>query len=90
MRCCSKMFLSIMLALATALFTWGTGAGAVFAAQDDAGDEYSDMTEEEYEAYMIEYAEWEAADQETDASKSGAMLIEFMRKNPGSRLAPYA
>ena len=87
----SKTLLSVLLASAVVLFVWGVGVGPAFAVlQDDADDEYSDMTEEEYEAYMVEYETWQAADQEPDAVKSGAMLLEFLRKNPASRLAPHA
>jgi tetratricopeptide (TPR) repeat protein len=87
----SKTLLSVLLASATVLFIWGVGIGpAIVAAQDEAGEEYSEMTEEEYEAYMIEYEAWEAADKEPDIVKSGAMLIEFIQKNPASTLAPFA
>jgi len=84
----SKMLLSLLLAFAAAFFILGITGGPVFAAfQDDAGEE---MTEEEYEAYMAEYELWETADKEPDILKSGAMLMEFIQKNSGSTLAPYA
>ncbi|MCL2878195.1 MAG: hypothetical protein FWF13_05390 [Acidobacteria bacterium] len=84
----SRMLLSLVLSFAAAFFVVGITGGPVFAAfQDEAGEE---MTEEEYEAYMAEYAAWEAADKEADILKSGTMLIEFMQKDPGSKLAPYA
>ena len=87
MNCYSKMLLSVLLASATVLFIFGITSGPAFAAlQDEAGEE---MTEEEYEAYMAEYAEWEAADKEPDILKSGSMLIEFIQKSSGSTLRPY-
>ena len=86
-----RMSFTLLLAFAAALFICGITAERAFALfQDEADDEYAEMTEEEYEAYQAEYGAWEAADKETDILKSGAMLIEFMRKNPGSKLAPYA
>lgn len=85
----NKMFLSLLLASATILFICGITTGMAFAAfQDDADG--PEMTDEEYEAYEAEYAAWEAADKEADILKSGAMLIEFMQKNPQSTLTPYA
>jgi len=84
----SKTLLSLLLAFAAVLFIGGITAGQAFAAfQDDAEEE---MTEEEYEAYMAEYALWEAADKEPDAVKSGALLIEFIQKHAGSSLVRYA
>jgi len=84
----SKMLLSLLLAFAAAFFILGGTSDQVFAAfQDGEGEE---MTEEEYEAYMALYAAWEAADKEPDILKSGAMLIEFIQKNQGTTLAPYA
>jgi tetratricopeptide (TPR) repeat protein len=80
----SKIFLSVLLASAAALFICGITTGPAFAAfQDEADEEDVGYTEEEYE-------EWDAADKEADILKSGAMLIEFMKKNPQSELAPYA
>ena len=80
----SKMLLLVLLASATALFVGGITGGQAFAAfQDDADEEEVEYTEEEYEA-------WDAADKETDILKSGTMLIEFMKKNPDSKLTPYA
>ena len=88
MNCYFKMLFSLLLVSAVALFIFGAAGVPAFAAfQDEAGEE---MTEEEYEAYMAEYATWEAADKEPDILKSGAMLIEFMQKNTGSTLKPYA
>jgi tetratricopeptide (TPR) repeat protein len=83
-----KMFFYVLLASATVLFICGINPGQI-AAQDEGG-EYTEMTEEEYEAYMIDYEAWYAADKEPDIVKSGAMLLEFMRNNPNSDLAPHA
>ena len=83
-----KMLLSLLFALVVAFFIFGITGGPAFAAvQEEEGEE---MTEEEYEAYMAEYTAWETADKEPDILKSGAMLIELIRKNPGSKMAPYA
>ena len=83
----SKMLFSMLLAFAAAFFILGIAGGPAVAAFQDEGEE---MTEEEYEAYMALYAAWEAADKEPDLIKSGAMLIEFIQKNQGTALAPYA
>ncbi|MDR1727577.1 MAG: hypothetical protein LBT74_06570 [Acidobacteriota bacterium] len=51
---------------------------------------FQDEAEEEYDpVYEEHYAAWEAADQETDPLKSGAMIIEFMQKNPDSKMIAY-
>ena len=91
-----KMLPIMLFALSAAVFICGiTGARTLAALQDDADEE--PMTEEEYEAYMVEYeayqaeyAAWEAADKESDMIKSGAMLLEFIKEKPGSKLSPYA
>lgn len=92
----SKMLLSALLALSASLFICGITGGLTFAALQDDEDE-NPMTEEEYEAYLVEYkayeaeyAAWEAADKEPDMVKSGAMLLEFIKDKPGSKLTPYA
>jgi hypothetical protein len=83
------MLLSLLLASATALFICGITASQAFAVFQDGAEE-EEMTEEEYAAYEADYAAWEAADKEADILKSGAMLLEFMKKNPTSKLLPYA
>ena len=85
----SKMLLSLLLMFATALFFRGITADKAFAAFQDEGEE-TEMTEEEYEAYMAEYTAWDEADKEADIIKSGAMLLEFIQKNQKSTLVPYA
>jgi len=79
-----KILLLLLIASATTLFICGITADQAFAAfQNEAGEEEVGYTEEEYEA-------WDAADKEPDILKSGTMLIEFMQKNPESKLVPYA
>jgi tetratricopeptide (TPR) repeat protein len=60
---------------------------AVMAAQATAAqaadDQESEYTEEEFNA-------WEAADKEADPIKSGAMLIEFIKKYPATKLMQHA
>jgi len=84
----SKMLLSLLLAFAAAFFILGIAADKGFAAFQDGAGGY--MTEDVYEAYMALYEAWEAADKEPDILKSSAMLIEFIQKNQGTTLAPYA
>jgi len=48
-----------------------------------------DSEEEETGYSEEEYAAWETADKEPDPLKSGAMLIEFIKKNPNSKLMVY-
>jgi len=84
----SRMLLSLLLAFAATFLICGITSDPAFAAFQDGAE--AEMTEEEYEAYMAEYSAWENADKEPDILKSGAMLIEFIKKNPGSTLAPYA
>jgi len=86
----SKMLLSWLLMSATSLFICGVTAVQAFAAFQDGAGEEVEMTEEEYAAYEAEYAAWDAADKETDILKSGSMLLEFIQKNPTSKLLPYA
>ena len=83
------MLLSWLLMSATALFICGITANQAFAALQDEGEE-TEMTEEEYEAYMAEYEAWEAAEKEADILKSGSMLLDFIRKHPQSTLVTYA
>jgi TolA-binding protein len=79
------MLLLSLLAFASALFIFGAATDQAFALSQDGEEDEDDVgyTEEEY-------AEWEAADKEADILKSGAMLIEFIQKNPKSELSPYA
>jgi len=86
----SKMLFLTLFALSVALFIYGITAGQAFAVFQDGAEEEEGLTEEEYAAWEAEYKAWETADKETDIPKSGAMLLEFIRKNPESKLVPYA
>jgi tetratricopeptide (TPR) repeat protein len=56
---------------------------AAQATDTQASEEEAGYTEEEYAA-------WETADKETDPIKSGAMILEFIKKYPTSKLMIYA
>jgi tetratricopeptide (TPR) repeat protein len=76
-----KTFFAAFLAAAVTIFV--IGGGTSFAAlQDQAEEEETEYTEEEYNA-------WAEADKEPDPLKRGAMLLAFVDKYPESKLMPY-
>ncbi|NLV32777.1 MAG: tetratricopeptide repeat protein [Acidobacteria bacterium] len=76
-----KTFFAAFLAAAVTFFV--IGGGTSFAAlQDQAEEEETEYTEEEYNA-------WAEADKEPDPLKRGAMLLAFVDKYPESKLMPY-
>lgn len=88
MKHSSKLFLAVLLAMASSLFPNAVPALPGVAPQQEAGKQAAgeepepEYTEEEYNA-------WEAADKESDPEKRSAKLIEFIGKYPQSKLMSY-
>jgi tetratricopeptide (TPR) repeat protein len=80
------MLLFTLFAMTIGFYTVAINNHAAMAAQataTPASEEEAGYTEEEYAA-------WETADKETDPLKSGAMLLDFIKKYPNSKLMVYA
>src|SRR5690606_2861255 len=81
MKCTSRTFFAALLAAAVTFFI-AAGNGTAFAVfQDQAEEEETEYTEEEYMA-------WDSADKKPDPLKRGALLLAFVDKYPESKLMP--
>ncbi len=83
MKCYYKSFFLALLAVGIILIPDQLrGRSFVEPLQEEAAEEETDYTEEEYNAYM-------SASNEPDYEKRGAMLLDFMEKYPKSTLLSY-